>query len=288
VAFHAEVTRLINLYIVGVFVSFTLSQTGMVRHWNRLLRTERDPKARWRMIRSRSINMFGLTLTGVVLVIVLITKFLLGAWIAIVAMGVIYVGMLAIRRHYDTVARELVPTEDRPVLPARNHAVVLVSKLHKPTMRALAYAQATRPDTLTGVTVNVDDNDTRALQEEWERRQIPVPLTVVDSPYREITRPIIEYVKSLRRQSPRDVVTVFIPEYVVGRWWENLLHNQSALRLKTRLLFEPGVMVTSVPWQLESVESRNIERLDRGLVRGPARGPRGEAYGASRDEESST
>jgi hypothetical protein len=285
VAFQAEVTRLIQLYIVGVFVSFTLSQTGMVRHWNRLLRTERDPKARRRMMQSRAINMFGLTLTGTVLVIVLITKFVLGAWIAIVAMAMIYALMLAIRRHYDTVAQELEPTEERPVLPSRNHAVVLVSKLHLPTMRALAYAQATRPDTLTGVTVNVDDNDTRALQQEWERRQIPVPLTVVDSPYREITRPIIDFVKSLRRKSPRDVVTVFIPEYVVGRWWENLLHNQSALRLKTRLLFEPGVMVTSVPWQLKSVESRNIERLDRGLVRGPARGPRGEAIGATRDAD---
>jgi amino acid transporter len=277
VAFQAEVTRLIQLYIVGVFVSFTLSQTGMVRHWNRLLRTERDPQARHRMHRSRAINMFGLTMTGIVLVIVLVTKFLLGAWIAIAAMAVIYMLMLSIRRHYDTVARELVPTEDRPVLPSRNHAVVLASKLHLPTMRALAYAQATRPDTLTGVTVNVDDKDTRALQEEWERRGIPVPLTVVDSPYREITRPIIDYVKSLRRESPRDVVTVFIPEYVVGHWWENLLHNQSALRLKGRLLFEPGVMVTSVPWQLKSLESRNIERLDRGLVRGPARGPRGAA-----------
>jgi len=282
-AFQAQVTRLIQLYIVGVFVSFTLSQTGMVRHWNRLLRTERDPRARRRMIRSRSINMFGLTLTGVVLVIVLITKFLLGAWIAIVAMAVSYVVMLGIRKHYDTVARELSPPDERPVLPSRNHAVVLVSKLHLPTLRALAYARATRPDTLTGVTVNVDDNDTRALQEEWERREIPVPLTVVDSPYREITRPIIDFVKSKRRDSPRDVVTVYIPEYVVGRWWENLLHNQSALRLKGRLLFEPGVMVTSVPWQLKSVENRNIERLDRTFARGPARGPRGEARGSDED-----
>jgi len=282
-AFDAEVTRLINLYIVGVFVSFTLSQTGMVRHWNRLLRTERDPKARRRMYRSRSINMFGLTLTGVVLVIVLITKFVLGAWIAIVAMAVIYVVMLGIRKHYDTVSRELAPPDERPMLPSRNHAVVLVSKLHLPTLRALAYARATRPDTLTGVTVNVDDTDTRALQEEWERREIPVPLTVVDSPYREITRPIIDFVKSLRRDSPRDVVTVYIPEYVVGRWWENLLHNQSALRLKGRLLFEPGVMVTSVPWQLKSVENRNIERLDRTFARGPARGPRGEARGSDED-----
>src|SRR4051794_11703348 len=274
IGFQAEVTRLIQLYIVGVFVSFTLSQAGMIRHWNRLLRVRRDPEVRRRMIRSRAINTFGMALTGAVLIVVLITKFLLGAWIAIVAMLVIYVLMLAIRRHYDHVAAELRPTEERPVLPSRNHAVVLVSKVHKPTLRAVAYAQATRPDTLTAVTVNVDDKDTRALQAEWERRQIPVPLTVVDSPYREITRPIIDFVKNVRRASPRDVVTVFVPEYVVGRWWENLLHNQSALRIKGRLLFEPGVMVTSVPWQLRSSQERDLDRLDRDLSRAPARGPR--------------
>ena len=161
------------------------------------------------------------------------------------------------------------------MLPARNHAVVLVSKVHLPTLRALAYAQGTRPDTLTAVTVNVDDADTRRIQAEWEARDIPVPLTIIDSPYREITRPIIDYVKWLRSESPRDVVTVFIPEYVVGKWFENLLHNQSALRLKGRLLYEPGVMVTSVPWQLQSSVGKNLSRLDRDRPvadRGP--GPR--------------
>lgn len=273
-AFDAEVTRLIQLYIVGVFVSFTLSQAGMIRHWNRLLRTQRDPTKRRQMYRSRAINTVGMALTGAVLVVVLITKFMLGAWIAIAGMVVIYVLMLSIRKHYDRVAAELQPTEERPVLPSRNHAVVLVSKVHLPTLRAVAYAQATRPDTLTAVTVNVDDKDTRKIQAEWERRQIPVSLTVVDSPYREITRPIIDFVKSVRRGSPRDVVTVFVPEYVVGRWWENLLHNQSALRIKGRLLFEPGVMVTSVPWQLRSSQDRDLDRLDENLSRAPARGPR--------------
>ncbi|GAA3724196.1 APC family permease [Plantactinospora mayteni] len=277
VAFQAEVTRLIQLYIVGVFVSFTLSQAGMIRHWNRLLRTERDPVVRRRMIRSRAINAFGMGLTGAVLVVVLITKFLLGAWIAIAAMAVIYAMMLGIRRHYDRIAAELTPAEGRPVLPARNHAIVLVSKVHQPTLRAVAYAQATRPDTLTALTVNVDEADTRAVQAEWERHGVTVPLTVIDSPYREITRPILDFVASARRESPRDVVTVFIPEYVVGHWWENLLHNQSALRIKGRLLFEPGVMVTSVPWQLASTARKNLDRFDATLSRGPARGPRGGA-----------
>lgn len=275
VGFQAEVTKLIQLYIVGVFVSFTVSQVGMIRHWNRHLRTERDPEARRRMHRSRAINTFGAGLTGAVLVIVLITKFLLGAWIAIAAMAVIYVLMLAIRRHYDRIAVELTPPDEgRAVLPARNHAIVLVSKVHQPTLRAIAYARATRPDTLTAVTVNVDEKDTRDLQADWERREMAIPLTVIDSPYREITRPILDFVASTRRKSPRDVVTVFIPEYVVGRWWENLLHNQSALRLKGRLLFEPGVMVVSVPWQLASTASKNLDRLDAALSRTPARGPR--------------
>ncbi|MDQ3053392.1 MAG: DNA-binding protein, partial [Actinomycetota bacterium] len=105
---------------------------------------------------------------------------------------------------------------------------------------------------LTALTVNVDDEETRGLQAEWDRLKIPVSLTVIESPYREITRPVLDYVRDIRRSGPRDLVVVFIPEYVVGHWWEQLLHNQSALRLKGRLLFQPGVMVTNVPWQLES------------------------------------
>ncbi len=252
VLFGAEVTKLIQLYIVGVFVSFVLSQTGMLRHWTRLLRTETDPSQRARMIRSRVINGVGLTATGAVLVIVLVTKFFAGAYIAIFTMVTIFVIMKMIHRHYDSVSRELDEQEWDGVLPSRSHAIVLVSKLHLPTRRALAYARATRPDGLEAVTVNVDDADTRKLVREWERSDITVPLKVIESPYREITKPVLEYVKRVRKDSPRDVVTVFIPEYVVGHWWEQVLHNQSALRLKGRLLFEPGVMVTSVPWQLSS------------------------------------
>jgi amino acid transporter len=268
VAFKADPSALIHLYIVGVFVSFTLSQTGMVRHWNRLLRVERDTSVRRRMRRSQIINGFGLLMTGSVLIVVLLTKFTQGAWIAIAAMAVIYLLMLGIRRHYDRVAEELRPTEDRPILPSRNHAVVMVSTLHQPSLRALAYAKATRPDTFTAVTVNVDDTATRRLQEDWDNRGITVPLTVVESPYREITRPILDYVKGIRRDSPRDVVTVYIPEYVVGHWYEHVLHNQSALRLKGRLLFSPGVMVTSVPWQLASSEAvKERAAYSRGDVR---------------------
>ena len=263
VAFRADVVALIHLYIVGVFVAFTLSQAGMVRHWSRALHTEQEAAVRRRMHRSRAINAFGAILTTAVLVAVLVAKFDRGAWISIALMALVYLLMRGIRRHYDEVARELTPLEERPVLPARNHALVLVSRLHLPTMRALAYAQATRPDTLSAVTVEVDPSETRRLVAEWDGRGLDVPLVVVDSPYREITRPIIDYVRSVRRKSPRDVVTVFVPEYVVGRWWENLLHNQSALRLKGRLRFVPGVMVTSVPWRLASSSVREEARTDR-------------------------
>ncbi|HEY4420145.1 MAG TPA: APC family permease [Pseudonocardia sp.] len=252
--FQADVTRLIALYTVGVFTSFTLSQIGMLRHWNRLLATESDPAARRKMRRSQAINGFGAAMTGIVLVIVLITKFTRGAWIAIAGMAVFFVLMQAIRRHYDRVSEELQAGDTDAVLPSRNHAIVLVSTLHKPTLRAVAYARATRPDVLEAVTVNVDDSDTKKLMRDWEKRKLPVPLKVVESPYREITKPVLDYVKRIRSDNPRDVVTVYIPEYVVGHWWEQILHNQSALRLKGRLLFQPGVMVTSVPWQLESSE----------------------------------
>jgi amino acid transporter len=253
VAFHASPTRLIQLYIVGVFVSFTCSQTGMIRHWNRLLRTTTDSAHRLRMIRSRAINTVGACITGAVLVIVVISKFLDGAWIAVAAMVVIWYTMRGIRNHYASVALELTPDEEIALtLPASNTAVVLVSKLHRPTLRALAYAKATRPARLQAVTVDVSDADTERLRQEWDRSDIPIPLTVVSSPYREITRPVIEYVRRLRRESPRDIVTVFIPEYVLGHWWEQALHNQSALRLKARLLLERGVVVASVPYQLQS------------------------------------
>jgi amino acid transporter len=273
-AFDAQVTRLIQLYIVGVFVSFTVSQTGMIRHWTRLLAIEQDRSRRARMIRSRIINAIGLAVTGLVLVIVLITKFTHGAWIAILAMTVLFFLMKGIRRHYDIVAQELLAAEDDASLPSRVHAIVLVSKVHKPTLRAVAYARASRPNTLEAITVDVDEEATEHLLQQWDDAHLPVPLRVLDSPYREITKPILDYVRDIRRRSPRDVVTVYIPEYVVGRWWEQILHNQSALRLKGRLLFTPGVMVTSVPFQLRSsaAAERRAER-DSFLASNIRRGP---------------
>ena len=254
VGFDADIEKLIQLYIVGVFTSFTLSQWGMVRHWRTELAATTRPERRRQLRRSQSINATGAVVTGLVLLVVVRYKFLAGAYLAIGAMVVVFFAMQAVRRHYDAVAREVAPAAAGVPLPSRNHAVVLVSKLHAPTLRALAYARSTHPHDLTALTVAVDEDETHELVREWDARGIAIPLTVVASPFREITRPVVEYVDRVRAECPRDVVTVYLPEYVVGRWWEHLLHNQSALRLKGRLLYKAGVMVTSVPFQLRSSE----------------------------------
>ena len=247
-AFDASPTRLIQLYIIGVFVSFTLSQTGMVVHWTRLLAA--GPADARSLHRKRVVNLAGAAVTAVVLVVVLVTKFTHGAWIVVLAMPALYLLMQGIRTHYSHVADELRPSPGGVSLPARVHAIVPVSQLHAPTLRTLAFARATRPSTLRAVTVSTNPAETAELEREWLERDVPVPLTVLESPYRDVTGPLLDYVAAVRRDSPRDVVSVLIPEYVVRHWWEHLLHNQSALRLKARLLFRPGVMVTSVPWLL--------------------------------------
>ena len=261
-AFDGSTTRLIQLYILGVFTSFTLCQTGMVAHWNRMLRDAETPAERYRIHRARAINAFGACFTGVVLVVVMVTKFTHGAYLVVIAIPLLCVMMQSIHRHYAAVRAELRTTDDEPTLPSRIHAIVLISSWHKATQRALMFAKATRPDTLTALTVNVDIAETRALVHEWEELNVDVPLKVIESPYREITRPVVDYIKKQRKSGPRDVVNVYIPEYVVGRWWENVLHNQSSLRLKGRLLFESGVMVTSVPWQLHSSAHRDLARVE--------------------------
>ncbi|BDE37736.1 DNA-binding protein [Streptomyces lividans] len=271
--FKASVTALIHLYILGVFTSFTLSQTGMVRHWNQALATASDPALRRRQHIVRIINAVGAVFTGLVLVVVLLTKFLDGAWLAVLAAGVLWLLMRVIRGRYDRTAAELTSTDPHSDLttPSRVLAIVLVSNVHKPTLRALAYARASKPARLEALTVAVDHDEALALEDQWQRLGIDVPLKVLDSPYREVTRPVVDYVRSLSRESPRDMVGVYIPEYVVGRWWENLLHNQSALRIKARLRFTPGVMVISVPWQLIS-----SARADHHGARAPGSVRRGE------------
>ena len=249
--FNAELTKIIQLYIVGVFVSFTLSQYGMVKHWDRV-RTEDPTLDQGKVSRARFTNYVGAIATAFVLVVVLYSKFRSGAYMVVIAIPIIFAIMRTINKHYMRVAEEVRASDTRPVLPSRMHAIVLVSQLHNPTLRALNYAKAIRPSTLQALYVAVDDEESQKLQAEWADKGIDVPLVVRDSPYREVTAPVLDYVRNFPRESERDVVTVIIPEFVVGKWWEQLLHNQSALLLKGRLLFQPGVSVTSVPWHLSS------------------------------------
>jgi amino acid transporter len=247
VVFDAQVTRLIQLYILGVFLSFTLSQAGMVRHWSRELRDAGTGTAVLR--RKQALNGLGAAVTGVVFVIVLVTKFAHGAWIVVLATPLLFAVMKAIARHYAAVNAELAPTPAGVALPARIHAVVLVSNLLGPTLRALAFAQASGAADVRAVTVTDAGRD-EPLAQEWEQRGVPVPLVVLDSPYRETVRPVLRYVRQLRREHPGDLIAVIVPEYVVAHWWQHVLHNQTALRLKARLLYESSVTVTSVPWLL--------------------------------------
>ncbi|MEU9757232.1 APC family permease, partial [Streptomyces althioticus] len=212
--FQASVTALIHLYILGVFTSFTLSQTGMVRHWNQVLSTGSDPALRRRQHIARIINAVGAVFTGLVLVVVLFTKFLDGAWLAVLAAGVLWLLMRTIRGHYDRTAAELTSTDPHTDLtsPSRVLAIALVSNVHKPTLRALAYARASKPDRLEALTVAVDRDEARALEDQWQRLDIDVPLKVLDSPYREVTRPVVDYVRSLSREGSRDMIGIYIPE----------------------------------------------------------------------------
>ena len=256
VAFDGSVTKLIQLYILGVFVSFTLSQTGMVIYWRRQAREHG-----WtpNHIGSAAVNSVGAVATAVVLVIVLITKFTHGAYLVVIAMPILVWLMLRIHRHYQRVSRQLKAQAGGITQPSRIHAVVLISQLNDPSLKALAFARAIRPSTITALRVDTTTARTEKLIKEWADRDIAVPLTIVTSAYRDLTEPVLEYLAKIHI-GPRDVVQVFVPEYVVGHWWETILHNQSALRLKARLLYMPGVMVTSVPYKLKSAEPFLLER----------------------------
>ncbi len=255
VVYGADVDQLLHLYVLGVFTSFTLSQIGMVKHWNQQLSEPTTLPSDFARIRlARVVNGVGAVLTAVVLVIVLVTKFTSGAYLVVIAVPLLCLLMREVSRHYARVRRQLASQGNPTRLPSRVHAVVLASTLHEPTLRAVAFARATRPSTLTALTVQVDEDETEALCAAWADAEIPVTLTVVGSPFRDITTPIVDYLQRIRLESPRDLVAVYLPEYVVSHWWEELLHNQSALRLKLRLRLMGNVMLTSVPYVLDGAD----------------------------------
>ena len=252
ILFDASVTRLIQLYVVGVFVSFTLSQLGMIRHWNKRLRLPQNGSERSKVLRSRSVNIIGFMMTGFVLAVVLVTKFTHGAWITVLLIALVFTIQRLIRRHYDTIRGQL-RVEDwhtRRALPSRVRALVLVSNLSKPSMRAIATARAQAPINLEIVSVVSDLEEEKHIRREWKESGLPVPLTLVASPFRDITQIVISYVRSRRQRSPEEMLVVYIPQFLVRHWWENILHNQMALRFSRSLLRIPGVVLTIVPWKL--------------------------------------
>jgi len=250
VAFQADLTTLIQLYIIGVFVSFTLGQSGMVRHWIRMLRRGAD--GRGSIIRSLIINLIGATMTLSVLIIVTITKFTHGAWIVFVVMPILWFLMLGVNRYYRDVDREIAVDDTTMFGSKGDHAIVLVGRVQKPVLKALDYAIAAQHDSIEAVHVAIDDDAADKLDLEWAAQNIKVPLHILESPYRDISAPLIQYLKARRAKHGSEVITVYLPEYIVGHWWEHLLHNHKAGRIRHKLMLMHGVVVALVPWLLDS------------------------------------
>ncbi len=251
--FRAEVTLLIPLYAVGVFTGFTLSQAGMVRHHLRL----REP--RWQ--RGLAINVVGCIATGIVLVVVVSSKFTDGAWIPAVVIPAIVVGFRAIHRHYAKVDRALAVPAGYRARRRTHTVVVLVGRVTKGSLEAIAYARSLNPDRLLAVTVVADAEQQDRITREWAEHEVPVELRTLYSPYRELSRPIMRFVEEYDAEVTDDFMTVVLPEFVLDHWYSQILHNQSALVLRTRLRARPNTVVTSVPFHLrgEQVEVGGAE-----------------------------
>jgi amino acid transporter len=294
VIYRANLTSLIQLYIIGVFVSFTLGQSGMVRHWIALLRG--GARDRVGIIRSLCINAFGAVLTFSVLVVVTITKFTHGAWLVFIMMPILFLLMLGVNRYYRDVEKEVEVDPTETFGSKGDHAIVLVGKMQKPALKALDYAIAARHDSIEAVHVSIDEHATKALQEQWQQMNIHVPLTVIESPYRDFGVPVAKYIKHRREEHGSEVVTVYLPRYIVGHWWESLLHNHRASRMSRQLMLVHGVTIALVPWLLDSSEliygrrSRPLPGQDRRgePVRPVMRRPLAPASGATAASSTAT
>ena len=237
--FHGNTNALVPLYAIGVFVCFTLSQAGMVVHW----RTTRDPGWMWKA----SLNGVGAVATGLVSLIQIVTKFTSGGWIIVLIIPAIILLLRAIQKHYIEFNEETRFLGHSPINPLHHTVIVPVNGISKATSGALVYA-TTISDEVVAVYIEVDKRETERITAEWEAWDIGVPLDVVPSPYRSILKPLVEYVENLRMVTPGELVTIVVPEIVPRRWWEHLLHNKTALYIRTAFLFKPNVVVTAVPY----------------------------------------
>lgn len=244
IAFGAREQALLHLYAVGVFLSFTLSQFGMVQRWRKI----RTPG--WQ--RNAAINMLGAIVTGIVLVVIASTKFLEGAWAVLMLIPIMVILLRSIHHHYIAVARQLSLADAAPPTAVRRHtAVVLISGVHRGVVPALQYGLSIAPDNVTAVYVDMDAEATAKLKEKWKHWGSGVPLTVLSSPYRSLLRPLMQFIDEIDAQYDDDVLTIILPEFIPSKWWQHLLHNQTALLIKAALLFSKGKIVTSVPYHLE-------------------------------------
>jgi amino acid transporter len=244
IAFGAREQALLPLYAVGVFMSFTLSQFGMVVRGRRL----RQP-GWWH---SALVSSIGAIVTGIVLFVVAGTRFLEGAWAVIVLIPILVLILLSIHRHYAAVARQLSLADAPPPQAVRRHTVVvLISAVHRGVIPALQYALSIAPDNATAVYVDLDAETTAKLRAKWEQWGSGIPLIVLESPYRSLLRPILQYIDEVDAMYEDDVLTIILPEFVPAKWWQHLLHNQTALLIKAALLFSKGKAVLSVPYHLD-------------------------------------
>ena len=258
--FGSDVYSLIQLYIVGMCLSMVLVQLAVVRYRMRLLRITLAQMPRRALIRDIAVSAVGVVVTAAVLVIVVVTKFAAGAWLSLGMIALMVGGMVVTRRHYDAVDAALdIPLNaesvaDVAALPSRVHAIVYVERVRRPAVRALSYARAGRPSTIEALTVNNDRAALEIVKKRWYALGIPVPLSVIDSPYRDTVNAVVSYIRRRRKKSPRDILVVYLPEFVVKHWWQRLLHRRTVRRLKRALLHEPGVMTATVPWAMHEDE----------------------------------
>ena len=269
--FKADVSSLIQLYVLGVFTSFTVGQIGMLRHWKRG-KADGSISAK-DALSGRLINGVGATMTASVLVIVTLTKFTHGAWLVFIIMPTLYWVMYNTGRYYKTIEAEIAIDEHTEFGSKGDYAVVLMDKLNKPQLKALDYALSSKHNRIDVVHIAVDPDRATAFEKEWKKFGIKVPLKIIDSPYRDFTAPLTEYLEDHRARYGSERIAVYLPKLIVGHWWEHIFHNHRANRLRKRLLYIRGVMVTLVPWRLESAERFNP--FDRKSMPGDVR--RGES-----------
>jgi hypothetical protein len=249
VGFQGETARLIPLYAVGVFLSFTLSQAGMVRHWWRIAQGQAGVEASRGWRRSIVINAAGAVATATVLGIFLVTKFVHGAWLVALVVPLLVLMFRSIGRYYVHVARELQPEPAYRLVIRHNTIILPVTRVHRGIITALEYALSVTRD-IHVVYVAVEEDDTPRVLADWEKLETGVPLKVLPSPYRSFLTVMLKYIQEMEAKRGDGIVTVLLPEFVPPHWWEELLHNQETLRLKATLLYRPGVVVTSVPFHI--------------------------------------